>query len=185
MNGVRHRALSALVLLAAAVAAPGEVLAAGSRPEDEKWVVLTVSPSGRVLVVQAIGGGCGHDPFATVAETRDAVRLHVRQLVPDDPNAICPAIARIDIMRVRLSSPIAGRRLERQSLTSATAAPGRRRTMPRVIGLRARDARYALRAQGFRLHGDRTGVVRSQRPRPGTPLPDGRTDATLATGVSS
>ena len=61
-----------------------------------------------MLVVQRAGGGCGHDPRATVTETASTVEIRVRQLVPADLSAIrCPAMARIDMLRVRLSAPIA------------------------------------------------------------------------------
>jgi hypothetical protein len=154
----------------------------GARFEDENWVVLSVSGDGRVLIVQGLGGGCGHDPRATVTETASTVDIRVRQLVPDDLSAIrCPAIARIDVMRVRLSMPIAGRALARQSLRTATVGPSRRRTVPRVLGLRAVDAAFALRAQGLRVRGDLDGVVRGQHPSPQTPVTAERETVRLLT----
>jgi hypothetical protein len=166
-----------LVILVTAAGTRFDAVAAPSHYEDEAWAVLRVSPSGRVLVVQAVGGGCGHDPRAIVTERSDAVEIHVQQLAPADPDAICPMIARIDTMRVQLSRPIAGRPLVRQSLRSTTPAA----TMPRVLGLAAADARFALRAQGLRVRADRHGTVRAQRPRPLTLLPSKHVAVTLVT----
>jgi hypothetical protein len=152
----------------------------GSRFEDENWVALSVSADGRMLVVQGLGGGCGHDPRASATETASTVEIRVRQLVPADLSGVrCPAIARIDILRVRLSAPIAGRALIGQSLRAAVAGPARRATVPNVIGLRAADARFALRAQGFRVRDDGDGVVHGQRPSPHTPAQAERVTVTL------
>src|SRR6476620_3331239 len=123
-------------------------LAAASRRENEQWVVLRVSPSGRVIVLQALGGGCGRNPRAAAHETRSTVAINVTQAVPDEPNAACPAIARIDTLRVRLASPINGRALVGQSLRTTTVAPSGQ-IVPRMIGLRVVDARFSLRAQYF------------------------------------
>jgi hypothetical protein len=143
----------------------------GKRFEDEDWVVQSVSADGRVLVVQGLGGGCGHDPRAIATETASAVVIRILQLVPADMSAIrCAANARIDVLRVRLSAPIAGRALIGQSLGSATVGLSGRPTVPRMLGLRAADARSALRAQGFRVRGNPGGVVRGQHPRPQTPV---------------
>jgi hypothetical protein len=155
----------------------------GSRFEDENWVVLSVSRDGRVLVVQGLGGGCGHDPRATVTETASTVEIRVRQLVPDDLSAIrCAAIARVDVLRVRLSAPIAGRALAGQSLGTASVGLSGRRTVPRMLGLRSWDAGFALRAQGFRVRDDLDGVVRGQRPRPQTPVTAERETVRLLVG---
>jgi hypothetical protein len=152
----------------------------GSRFADEHWVVLSVSPDGRVLVVQGLGGGCGHDPRATATETASTVEIRVRQLVPDDLSAVrCPAIARVDVLRVRLSAPIAGRALIGQSLGTAMVGLAGRATVPRVVGLRAADARFALRAQGFRVRGLLAGVVRGQHPGPHAPVSPGKGTVTL------
>jgi hypothetical protein len=143
----------------------------GKRFEDERWVVQSVSADGRVLVVQGAGGGCGHDPRAIATETAAAVRIRVLQLVPADlSNIRCAANVRIDVLRVRLSAPIAGRALIGQSLGTATVGLSRRLRVPRMLGLPAADARFALRAQGFRVRGPLRGVVRGQLPRPQTPV---------------
>jgi hypothetical protein len=178
---VMRSVVVASLLSVAVVGGAADAAGPPSRYEDEPWVLLRVSPSGRVLVVQARGGGCGRDPRATVTERPGTVEIRMQQRVPADPETVCPLIARIDTMRVRLRSPIAGRRLVRQSLRSAE---GRPTTMPRVLGLRVRDARFALRAQGFRVRGDRGGTVRAQRPRPLTPLASQPVTATQAGRVT-
>jgi hypothetical protein len=152
---MKHVFLLAAVLTAIVSGALSDVVAAPSRQGDEHWTLLRVSPSGRILVLQAVGGGCGHDPRAITTERPHEVEIRVRQLVPADRHAICPMIARIDTLRVRLSSPIAGRSVVHQSLRSVA----RPRAMPRVLGLRISDARFALRAHGFRVKGDRNGTV--------------------------
>jgi len=143
----------------------------GKRFEDEDWVVQSVSVDGRVLIVQGAGGGCGHDPRAILTETASAVRVRVLQLVPADLSHIrCAAIARIDVLRVALSTPIAGRAVIGQSLGTATVGLSGRPIVPRMLGLRVADARFALRAQGFRVRGNPGGVVRGQLPWPQTPV---------------
>jgi hypothetical protein len=143
----------------------------GKRFEDEHWVVRSVSADGRVLVVQGRGGPCGHDARAIVTETASAVRIRVLQLVPADLSHIrCVAYPRIDVLRVRLSAPIAGRAVIGQSLGTATVGLAGRPIVPRMVGLRVADARFALRAQGFRVRGNPRGVVRGQLPRPQTPV---------------
>jgi hypothetical protein len=143
----------------------------GKRFEDERWVVQSVSPDGRMLVVRGHGGGCGHDPVAIATETASSVRIRVLQLVPADMSAIrCAAYTRVDVLRVRLSAPIGGRAVIGQSPgTAAVGVPGRA-TVPRLLGLRIADARVALRAQGFRVRGPLRGVVREQFPSPQTPV---------------
>ena len=139
-----------------------------------------------MLVLQGLGGGCGHDPRATATETASTVEIRVRQLMPADLSAIkCPAMARIDVLRVRLSAPIAGRALVRQSLGTATVGLSGRRTVPRVVGLRAADARFALRAQGFRVRGPLDGVVRGQQPRPKSPVRAEQVTVTLASAPAA
>lgn len=162
---MKHLYAGIIVSLLMLSAGASGAAAGPTRLEDERWAVLNVSPTARTLVVRALGGGCGRRPRATAIERPARVVIHVRQAVPSDPETVCPMIARIDTFNVHLSSPIAGRRVVRQSLTDAQVGIGREHTMPRVIGLRAPDARVALRAQGFRVRGDRGGTIRHQRPR--------------------
>lgn len=158
---------------------PGARAPEGSRYEDEPWVVLSASADGRVLRVQG-GGGCGHDARATATETASTVAIRVQQLVPAQPSRVpCHAIARIDDLRVRLSAPIAGRPLIGQSLRGAAIGLSGHPRMPRVIGLRAADAAFALRAQGFHVSDVPRGTVRGQRPRSQTPAEPAHTAVTL------
>jgi hypothetical protein len=150
----------------------------GSRLQDEPWVVRSVSRDGRTLQIEGRGGGCGHDPRARAVETASSVRIRVQQLVPADLSHIrCKAIARIDILRVELSAPIAGRELPGQTLGSAMT--GLNPTVPRVVGLRTEEARFSLRAQGFEVEARATGVVLDQMPRPGAPVPGESSTVTL------
>jgi hypothetical protein len=140
-------------------------LASGETPdrwEDEPWVALATSADERVVHLQGLGGGCGDDPRATVTETATTVRIRVQQRLSGA--AGCPAIARIDDLRVRLAARLDGRALIGQTLR--TAATGR--AVPHVVGMRAEDARFALRAQGLRVRGVEHGAVRSQTAARGT-----------------
>ena len=184
--------LAAITLLALAIAFVGNGVGTplpgdnppgppgGSRYEDEPWVVLSVSADGRVLRVHGRGGDCDKDPRAAATETPAAVTVHVQHLVPVDAHVACPAIARIHELRVRLSAPIAGRALIGQSLRDPDIGLDGRPRVPRVVGLRAEDANFALRAQGFRVRGLRQGTVAGQHPMPRTPAQPTRTTVTLS-----
>ncbi len=119
------------------------------------------------------------------ARERDRVPGHRR----DPRTAPCATVRRavprdrqVRTLRARLQDPIAGRELNGQSLSDAPlGSPGRER-VPRMIGLQAGDARFALRAHGLRVRGDRKGVVRGQDPRPGARIRD-RREVTLETGA--
>ena len=67
-------------------------------------------------------------------------------------------------LQVRLREPISGRALAGQSLDEAPAAV----RVPRVVQLEATDARFALRAQGLRPTGLRSGALTWQAPWPGS-----------------
>jgi hypothetical protein len=68
-----------------------------------------------------------------------------------------------DKLRVRLQEPISGRALVGQSLDEAPPAL----RVPRMVQLDAKDARFALRAQGLRPTGIRGGAITWQAPWPG------------------
>jgi hypothetical protein len=156
----------------------------GWRYEDEPWVVLSVSADGRVLHLQAVGGGCGTDPRTIATETASAVTVHVQQRVAVDAAVGCPAVARIDELRVRLSAPIAGRALIGQSLREAQLRPEQGLRVPRVVGLRAEDAAFALRAQGVRVRGLKHWTVGAQRSSPRRPTWHTHTTVTLMSAES-
>ena len=130
---------------------------------EAPWVVNQVSADGRTLVLWTQRGGCDPEPSATVSETPESVEIHVSHGAPvsDGP---CPAIMRFDRLRVRLKEPISGRSLIGQSLVQAPRAV----RVPRVVRLAAEDARFALRAQGLRPTGLRSGAITWQSPWPGS-----------------
>jgi hypothetical protein len=143
-----------------------------------QWSLTKVSPSGRYIVVSALGqGGCEGTPqVAAVSETSTAVTLRVirPQGVPDagEAPAPCPAIpSRVITMGVRLSAPLAGRTLVGQARFALfRAAPGA--AVPHLVGARAGDAMRAL--ANVRIHsrliGPVEGMVVRQSPPPRLPL---------------
>ena len=147
--------------------APAPPLAPDPPPAEEAveapWVVKRVTADGRTLVLWARRGGCDPETSAAVTETPDAVEIHVRHAVPA-PGGPCPAIMIFDRLRVRLQEPISGRTLVGQSLTDAPPAV----RMPGMLQLDAKDARFALRAQGLRPTGIRSGAITWQVPWPGS-----------------
>ncbi len=125
-------------------------------------MVNRVSADGQTLVLWTGRGGCDSEPSATVTETPGSVEIHVHHTVAS--GGPCPAIKRFDRLQVRLQKPIAGRALVGQSLHQAPPAV----RMPRMVQLDAKDARFALRAQGLRPTGIRTGAITWQTPWPGS-----------------
>jgi PrcB C-terminal/PASTA domain len=171
-----------LALLATAILGAAAT-PAQAEPVDEQWVLKQVSADGRTLVLQSVRGGCDPVPQANVTESADSVEIRVQHAAPPSDGP-CPAIALFDTLRVRLQEPIAGRDLIGQSLRSAPLGlPGRER-VPRMLGLQADDARFALKAHGLRVRGDREGTVRDQDPRPGARIHSRRV-VTLETGTGT
>jgi hypothetical protein len=124
------------------------------RPAD--WTLLRVSPTGRTVVVGAVGGGCVGKPVVSVASQDDAaVTLAATQseVVPDGPDdqVACTMDLRFYRVGVTLDRPLAGRALRTQARVRAWA-PTLSGRPPRLAGTRARDAVLALRNQGFRPH---------------------------------
>jgi len=158
--------LPSLVALLVTVA-PAPAPAPDPPPPEEAveapWVVKRVSADGRTLVLWARRGGCDPETSAAVTETPDSVEVRVRHAAPA-PGGPCPAIMIFDRLRVRLQEPIAGRALVGQSLEEAPAAV----RVPRMLQLDAGDARFALRAQGMRPTGIRSGAITWQVPWPGS-----------------
>ena len=172
------------LLTLAALGAAWQIAPVDARPgpsdhyEDEPWVVLSVADGGRILHIQGRGGGCGVDPRATATETLSTITIRVQQRIPDSD--ACTAMARIDDLRVRLLDPIDGRRLIGQSLRDPAIGLDRRPRVPNVLGLRAEDARFALRAQGFRVAGLREGMVGWQIPSAGGVTDPSKTTVSLS-----
>lgn len=176
--------------LAAAVACVGDAGAttdpvapvAGAAPTAPKtlsWSLVGVSRDGRALLVRPGSyGGCDTGPPAVaVTATATTVALSVTVQSPTDPAVVCPQIAVLPpIQSVALSAPIAGRRVTGPQRTTSPGAAyrdtlDRSARVPRVIGLRAADARSVLCAWGLRPRpGAGAGTVAAQTPRPGTAL---------------
>ena len=159
--------LPSLVAMLAAVAPAPPFAPAQPTPEaavEAPWVVKRVSADGRTVVLWAQRGGCDSETSAAVTETPDSVEIRVRHAAPAP--GPCPAIMIYDKLRVRLQAPISGRELVGQSLEYAPPALH----VPRMVQLDAKDARVALRAQGLRPTGIRSGAITWQTPWPGTPV---------------
>jgi len=156
-----HLLPSVVALLVGVAPAPPPALNA-PLPEAP-WVVNRVSADGRTLVLWTRRGGCDPELSAAVTETPAAVEVHVRHAGPVSAGP-CPAVLTFEKLRVRLQEPISGRALVGQSLNEAPAAV----RVPRVVQLDAKDARFALRAQGLRPTGIRSGALTWQAPWPGS-----------------
>ena len=130
---------------------------------EASWVVKRVSADGQTLVLWSRRGGCDPESSATVTETPDTVEIRVLHAAPA-PGVPCPASMRFDKLRVRLQAPVSGRALVGQSLDGAPPAL----RVPNMLQLDAKDARFALRAQGMRPTGIRRGAITWQTPWPGT-----------------
>jgi hypothetical protein len=183
---MRTRSRAALVLVAAASAAAGGATAraaeAGSARQAVSWSLVQAGPNERSLDVSFGYGGCESDPKAEAAESPHGLRITVTVEVPQQRGIVCPAIARIGRMRVALRAPIRGRPLLGSWRVSSPGF-GRARTVPRVIGLAAGDARRVVDGwttspklhAAIRVRHGRRGLPRvtSQSPSPGAPAPRG------------
>ena len=165
-----------------------------------QWEVHQVGPHQRSLELLWQGGGCDQpgDAKATVSETGRAVLIDVRKDV-NPTDVVCPAIAFIAPLTVKLQHPLRGRLIYGRPRSPASAwltpQPGRadgRRFVPRLIGFASRDARRALAIAAdparFVTHHHRGGRVRvaSQSPRPGFTLaPDGTVQVQFDGGRAS
>ena len=173
----------ALLALGLAVAPPA---GAAVTQVTARWDVHQVGPHQRSLELLWQGGGCdqpggGH---AAVSETSRAVTISVRNDV--GPGDICPAIAFIAPLTVKLAHPLRGRVIRGRPrspagtwLTPQPIRPDGRRFVPRLTGFAPRDARRALAIAAdparFVTHhhpGGRVRVVR-QSPRPDFTLEPG------------
>ncbi len=156
----------------------------GWRDVGLTWTLAGTGPAGRSLVVRpGTYGGCQQGPpRIVVVETRRAIRVAAFVREPVATDVVCTVIAHVPpLRRVALRAPIAGR---------AIAGPLRRRApgaafeglldvaprLPRVVGLRAADARDALCAWRARARPAR-GTVVGQSPKVGTPIRIPRTAA--------
>lgn len=157
--------LVALLLAVAPAPPPAPDPPAPDQAVEAPGVVKRVSADGQTLVLWSRRGGCDPETSAAVTETPDSVEIRVRHGAPARGGP-CPAIMIFDRLRIRLQEPISGRALVGQSLDHAPPAV----RMPRMLQLDAKDARFALRAQGLRPTGIRSGAITWQVPWPGTAL---------------
>lgn len=164
--------IPAIAVATALGAMPVAAQSGGWTRVDAHWVVTNVSPSGRVLEVRYESGGCFRNGRVSVTETARSVTVRVTQEKPSDPTVICPAFISYPLLRARLSTPIAGRAIAGMSdITFIPDQRDQRFLVPRVLGLRAADARRVLRSQSFSPRGARRGTVIRQRPRARTTVP--------------
>lgn len=173
----------ALLLAGTLGAMPAAAQPEGWTRVDARWVVTNVSPSGRVLELRYESGGCYRNGRVAVTEAARRVTIRVTQEKPADPAAICPAFVSYPLLRARLKTPIAGRAIP--GMADIRFIPDQRDErflVPRVLGLRASDARRVLRSQSFEPRGARRGTVARQRPRARTRIPPATgTPVTLVT----
>ena len=159
--------LRVVLTLAALTAGPATTV------RDSAWRLISISADQRTLKVVYEGGGCARaDGKAVVTSGERAVRIHIRQTVVDDPYVACAAIYAFLPLRVHLGGRLAGRLITGGPHMQPTLLATR---VPRLVGLRVRDARRALAGQELtaRLRG-RGRIVRAQRPRPGARVPASR-----------
>jgi hypothetical protein len=160
-------------------AVPGAATALAAKPLA--WTLAGVSRDGRSLLVRpGTYGGCDQGPPAiAVTETDRAVRVSVTVQTPTDPTVICTQIAHLPPTRaVALRAPVAGRAIGGPQRTTRpgaafpdAAGPVGRERVPRVVGLRAADARSVLCAWSLRARpGAGSGTVIAQTPRSGRAL---------------
>ena len=147
-----------LVPLAAAPGAP----AFRHTTERAPWALTDVARDGQALRLGYLGGGCAGEARAQVTETRRDVSIRLLQpvAVPEGDHEACTADLIYYSVVVPLRAPIAGRRIlghARGSRAEGAAfrlfhLHGQRliELVPRVVGLRPRDARRLLRLQGIR-----------------------------------
>jgi hypothetical protein len=159
------------------------------------WQIGEASRNGRALKLVYGGGGCNlGNGRASVEESRDSIRIAVRQDATVDPSAPdgtpCTSDWRAHGLRVRLERPVRGRRIEGgPRIPRGLMGPFRYDQrgdrliplVPRVTGLAPGDASQTLTDQWMhvRTRGGYGGIVVSQRPRAGRPAPKGRRPVVL------
>jgi len=164
---MRRSSLTAAVLVMAALWMPAVATAYHPVVETKPWSLQRVSASGRTLVLAVSGGGCwlSSSRHATVVRQDKHVvelRVEMTQLVPDGEYEGCADIGIVGLpVFVGLASPLKGRALHFQT---PWPRPGHRRTLPsvpRMVGVRGRDAVRALAGQSIlaRITGPADGVV--------------------------
>lgn len=153
-------------------------LGPATQPKALGWSLVGVAAGGRALLVRpASYGGCDEGPpVVAVTETPTTIALAVSVRTPADETVICPQIAVLPpTQTIALEAPIAGRAISGPLRTTrpgsayldappSAAAP----RVPRVVGLRASDARSVLCAWGLRARrGAGRTEVSGQTPRAG------------------
>lgn len=164
---MRRSGLTAAVLAIAALWLPATATAYHPVVETKPWSLQRVSPSGRTLVVAVSGGGCwltSSRRATVIRQDKHVVELRVEmtRFIPDGQYEGCAmnGIAGLPVF-VGLASPLKGRALHFPTYSSQ---PVYRRVppwLPRMVGVRGRDAVRALADQGIlaRITGPADGVV--------------------------
>ncbi len=150
------------------------------------WQLADVGRRGRTLKLFYESGGCGHDNGrAKVEEGRTTIEIGVRQDettgIVGEENFGCTDDLRTPPLRVRLSRPVGGRRVEGgPRMGPYTRRASRLRELPNgylqwlvpnTVGLSPGDAVDLLGDQGLRARttGHAQGRVVAQRPKAGKP----------------
>jgi hypothetical protein len=153
------------------------------QPVPAQWTLMNISPSGRLLQIGALDGGCQSAPVG-VTKTEDAasvaLTVTLQALVFDPGEPVPPCAPAIEPYRadVRLDRPLAGRRLTtlvrlpRVALATTNAPTRTGPRAPRLTGANAADALRALANLGLKAHllGPPSSTVLRQRPAAGQPL---------------
>jgi hypothetical protein len=157
---------------------PSPSLGSAMTQKALSWSLVGVASDGRGLLVRpGTYGGCDQGPpVVSLTETATSVAVAVTVRTPADHTVICPQIAVLPpTQTVALKAPIAGRAVTGPQRSTrpgsayldAPPAPATTRA-PRVIGLRAADARSVLCAWGLRAKpGAGRGMVVAQTPAAG------------------
>lgn len=147
----------------------GGTAAAQTTQRDAPWRLTGISADQQTLKVVYQGSGCLPDDGRPLVDTSVDGRVSIRviQSVTGGPYTACPLFLASYRLDVPLGAPLAGRFVVGGPAFDGTSRP---RRIPRLIGLRRRDALRAARTQDFRVSasGARSGVVVAQSLKPGT-----------------
>lgn len=139
-----QRVLGTIVMTAALVSGASITSAAepGWTRQPISWSLVQAGPGERSLEIAIVYGGCERNPGTTVTEYTSGVSIVVTTESPP-ADAICPADARVAIIRAALQAPLRGRRVL-GTWTVSNGALAEVRRVPRVVGLAPGDARRVV-----------------------------------------
>lgn len=134
----------------------------GTRELRTAWTVTGVGPGARSLEVTVEEGNCErNDERVTVEESAKTISVHATKREPNDELVSCSLVSVRRPINAQLDRPVAGRSIKGlRALRDGPISPHPVRNrpigapplffVPRVTGLRARDALLVLRQTGFR-----------------------------------